>query len=225
MTPESSTFAQIVSALQAGHTAIYPTETFYALGCNACSSQGAEHVVRLKERRPDKGLPVIIGQRSQLRMLSPLLDPAVADHAVDPELVRLATSLMDAFWPGPLSLVLPARPELPALVRGQVNGCTNTVAVRHTPHPQAAALCQECGFPLVATSANRSGMDPAAEARELDPLLLHKTVFLAGSPEPGGGLPSTLVQPVRSTGAGYVCRILRQGAISPHELRAAGFPL
>ncbi len=225
MTPESSTFAQIVSALQAGRTAVFPTETFYALGCNACSKQGAEEVVRLKERCPDKGLPVIIGERGQLRMLSPLQDQTCGGRQGDPELVRLASALMDTFWPGPLSLVLPARTDLPDLVRGQVNGCTNTVAVRHTPHPQAAALCLECGFPLVATSANRSGKPPAARAQDLDPALMERTVLLAGTPEPGGGLPSTLVQPVFLPEKGHVCRILRQGAILPQALRTAGFPL
>ena len=219
MTPLSSTFARIIAALQAGQPCIFPTETFYALGCDARDNEAAEAVVRLKERRPDKGLPIIIGQREQLRILSPALDPGYPD----PDLARLAYALMDAFWPGPLSLVLPARPELPPLVRGQVNGRTDTVAVRQTPHPQAAALCLACGFPLVATSANRSGLPPAARAADLDPQLLERSPLLSGAPEPGGGQPSTLVQPGCFSGSGYACRILRPGAISTQTLRTAGF--
>ena len=221
----SSTFAQIVSVLQGGQPAIFPTETFYALGCDVRSTQAADAVVHLKERKPDKGLPVVIGARSQLRMLTPLFAAQGSAESCDPELARLATALMDAFWPGPLSLVLPAHPELPSLVRGSVNGSTNTVAVRHTPHPQAAALCLECGFPLVATSANRSGQPSAALAQDLDQSLLARTPLLVGSPEPGGGLPSTLVQPKRLADQSYGCKILRMGAIQPQALLAAGFTL
>lgn len=204
---------------------MFPTETFYALGCDVRTPEAVEAVVRLKQRTPEKGLPVIIGARSQLELLSPLFSRQSGPPQFDSELLQLTRALMDAFWPGPLSLVLPAAPDLPALVRGSVNGSTNTVAVRHTPHPQAAALCMECGFPLVATSANRSGLPSAARSEELDPLLLARTPVLHGSPEPGGGQPSTLLQPQRTADKGYACRILRLGAISEQALRSAGFPM
>jgi L-threonylcarbamoyladenylate synthase len=104
-------------------------------------------------------------------------------------LTPLARRLAEAFWPGPLTLVLPARPGLPPPLLGG----RGSVGVRVTSSPIAAALARAAGGPIVATSANASGAAPATSAAELDPALRRRLdLVLDGGPSPGG-LPSTVV--------------------------------
>ena len=124
-----------------------------------------------------------------------------------------------AFWPGPLTLVLKARAGFfnPKLVDAR-----GKIALRVTPHPAARALAQTLGGPITATSANLQGRPPARLAGELDPDLLARLdcVFDAG-PEPQGGLPSTIVEPL----GGLKARILREGAVPACALAKQGIAL
>lgn len=147
--------------VRAGGLIAYPTEAVYGLGCDPRDERAVRRLLALKRRSMRKGLILIAADLAQLE---PFLQLTQADRA------RLA-----ATWPGPRTWLVPARPATPCWLRGR----HDTLAVRVTAHPLAAALCRACGHPLVSTSANLSGRPPARSAlaarrqlgRHLDALL------------------------------------------------------
>lgn len=193
------TLKAAVAAVLAGRCLVYPTETLYALGCDAGNEQAVSRIFSLKGRDPDKPLPLILGRADMLPLVATAPQAAVLDLAA-------------RFWPGPLTLVLPALPGLP---RGVVDG-RGRVAVRVTPHPLAARLSGLAGRPLVATSANLSG-DPAPARPERVAEELAALGLVAGEPWPAGGPPSTIVEP---TGPDTLV-IHREGAVSALALGAS----
>ena len=212
--------------LRAGGVLIFPTETFYGMGCLAAHADAVARVYQLKCRPVHKPLPLLAAHAAQ-----------VDDVA---ELAAMPKGLA-AFWPGPLTVLLPARACLPqALVNAE-----GQVAVRVTPHPLAAQLAVEAGGALTASSANLSGSEAVRSPQQLDPALLdalrhaaqempisasgkdllqNQQPILLGGPPPAGGLPSTVVEPLgcAKDGTGRL-RMLRAGAVSVAELVAAGF--
>ena len=218
--------AQAARFLRAGGVLIFPTETFYGMGCLAAHAEAVARVYQLKCRPVHKPLPLLAAQAAQV--------DDVAELAAMPQ--GLA-----AFWPGPLTVLLPARACLPqALVNAE-----GQVAVRVTPHPLAAQLAVEAGGALTASSANLSGGEAVRCPQQLAPALLdalrhaaqempvsasgkdllqNQQPILLGGPPPAGGLPSTVVEPLgcAKDGTGRL-RMLRAGAVSVAELVAAGF--
>ncbi len=195
---------QALSIIKSGGVLIYPTETLYAVGCDAMSADACSRVVRLKERPDSKPLPVIVGDMDGLSL--------VAGGPVQDEVRELARR----FWPGPLSILVRAAPGLPR----QVMDTGGFTSVRWTAHPLAQALCREAGTPLVATSANRSGLPAAARPWELDAALRARVnAVLEQEPWPMGGMPSTVVR-IEEPG---VLRLIRAGAVAIGDLMAAGF--
>ena len=211
--------------LRAGGVLIFPTETFYGMGCLAAHADAVARVYQLKHRPVHKPLPLLAANAAQV--------DEVAELAAMPK-------GLEAFWPGPLTVLLPARACLPqALVNAE-----GLVAVRVTPHPLAAQLALEAGGPLTASSANLSGGEAVRSPQQLDPALLdalrrmaqemphassdahmhsHQPLLLGG-PLPAGGLPSTMVEPLgRAMGGAGRLRMVRHGAVSAAELEAAGF--
>lgn len=201
----SFSLARGVRILQEGGCLIYPTETYYALGCSAFDPLAVSRVFRIKSRPRSKPLPVIIGDAKQLLLLASRLSTAVEQ-------------LTEHFWPGPLSILIPARTDLPQGLSNE----QGLVCVRMSSHPGARALCLQSGFPLVASSANFSGGQPAADPKDLAADLQKQVDLLwDGPPRPGGRAPSTIV---RLTEKGKVS-VVRPGAIAPKALREAGFVL
>jgi len=130
--------------LQAGGIVAYPTEAVYGLGCDPLDPHAVMRLLAIKQRPWQKGLILIASQRHQLE---PYLEP------LDTRITRK----LDDTWPGPVTWLLPARPEVPRWLRGE----HATLAVRVTDHPVAAALCEAFGGPIVSTSANLAGHEPA----------------------------------------------------------------
>ncbi|WP_027370469.1 L-threonylcarbamoyladenylate synthase [Desulfovermiculus halophilus] len=196
-------FGSEVHAVVQGEVFIYPTETLYALGCSALDPDAAEEVVRIKGRERHKPLPLIVGCVDQLDIAVCGLSPDV--HA-----------LARGFWPGPLSIVLPGREALSPRVKDPLGH----TSVRLTSHPLARELCMHLGAPLVSTSANPAGEDPASDPAHLHPGLIRSVHrVITGPPHPRGGLPSTVV---RIVDRGTLC-VLRCGAVTRKELQAAGW--
>lgn len=133
-----------VRALEAGGIIAYPTEAVYALGCSPYDAQTVLKLLRLKQRPLSMGLVLIA---AHFRQFEPLLAPLPAR----------TVARVQASWPGPVTWTWPCRPEAPVWLRGD----HDTLAVRVTAHPLAAALCEAFGTPLVSTSANLSGHPPA----------------------------------------------------------------
>lgn len=190
---------EAVAALAAGEAIVYPTETFYALGVDALSLHALERLFAIKEREPGKPVALIAA------------DAAMA-FAVAREVPAQARVLAKTFWPGPLTLVLPACDGIPAALIGTGGG----VGVRVSSHPIARALAAGLRRPVTATSANLAGEPPAVELDAARRSLGDKVkVFVEGG-RLAGGAPSTVVTVGR---AGM--RVLRPGAISERELAGA----
>ncbi len=135
---------QAARVIHAGGLIAYPTEAVYGLGCDPLNAAAVQRLLSLKGRPMDKGLILIAADLDPLR---PFLLPLSSDDE----------TTLSATWPGPVTWLLPARPEIPRWLRGR----HDTLAVRVTGHPLAATLCRQLGHPLVSTSANRSGQTPA----------------------------------------------------------------
>jgi L-threonylcarbamoyladenylate synthase len=139
-----------VQALRMGGVIAYPTEAVWGLGCEPMNERAVERILSLKRRDWRKGLILIASDFAQL-------EPYVRLPS------RNAIKRAQATWPGPATWVFPAAPEAPLWVTGD----HDSIAVRVTAHPVAAALCTAYGGAVVSTSANRSGLEPARSASEL----------------------------------------------------------
>ena len=192
-------------ALRGGGIVAFSTETFYGLGCDALNPDAVGKVYAMKQRPYGLPLPVIIGDVKDLDRIVAQVPP-------------LARTVMDTFWPGPLSIVFPASPEVPDLLTAG----TNRVAVRFSPHPGCIALCRGSRRVITASSANISGNPPTASVEDIDPALGDELVGVFNAPPaPRGGKPSTIVDIVPH-GAGEAVRVLREGAVSVDSLKSAG---
>ena len=139
-----------VRAVRAGGVIAYPTEAVYGLGCDPLEYAAVQRILALKQRDAAKGLILIASRPEQLLPYMAKLDDGVMQR-------------LRASWPGPVTWVVPAAPSLPFWL----SGGRDSIAVRVTAHPQAAALCEACDMALVSTSANRSGTAPARTALEV----------------------------------------------------------
>lgn len=209
--PMSELLSHAARVLADGGCVVYPTETFFALGGLATDAAALARIVAIKARPATKPLPLLVGDPGQLRGVVP-------DDFWTSPLAPDFTELTRRFWPGPLSLVVPCRETLPKLVQD----AGGQVSVRFTPHPVAAALCRLAGGALVATSANRSGLPPAARPRDLDPAVTAAAAaVVTEGPAPAGGPASTVVGLL----GGRRLRLFREGAVPLADLVAAGFVL
>lgn len=188
-------------ALRRGALVIYPTETFYALGCLATMSDAVERIFSLKGRPLDKPLPLIIADWEMAAAFLRLNGPALA--------------IARKFWPGPLSIVTETAVDICSLAKDR----GGRSAVRMTPHPVARGLCRAAGAPLVSSSANKSGEPPAAEPGALDPELAAQAMVMREKPWPQGGLPSTLVEPLDA----HTLRLVRPGVLTVADLAKQGY--
>lgn len=194
--------------LDRGGVLAIPTESSYGLAADPSNAEGIDRVYGLKGREAVRALPVVAADRSQIAALG--LDVGVLDH---PELAPLVA----AFWPGPLTVVLPALDAARDLPARAPDG---TVAVRIPGHEGLLRLLAELGRPLTATSANRSGEPPILDPEEAARFLAAvpagaDAVVIDGGVLPGGP-PSTLIR-LRD---GRV-EVLREGAIGCAALDAA----
>lgn len=153
MTSElTSAFASIIGALNNQQVIAYPTEAVFGLGCDPDSEQAVNALLALKQRPWEKGLILIAADYQQLL-------PYIDDSALsEPQRAAIFAS-----WPGPVTWVIPARPETPRLLTGRFS----SLAVRVSDHPLVQQLCRQYGKPLVSTSANLSGQEPCRNADEV----------------------------------------------------------
>ena len=188
-----------VAALQAGELVVYPTETFYGIAADPFSPSALEKLFAIKGRDPQKPIALIAAN-------------ALMAFEVAREVSTIARRLSIAFWPGPLTIVLPARDGFPVQLVGPDGG----VGIRVSPHPIARELSTRLGRSITATSANRSGEAPATTLHTARESLGDKVkVFLEGGTLHASA-PSTVVA---CDPTGY--RIIRAGAISERQLIAA----
>ena len=188
--PEEIVFA--VEALRRGEVVAYPTETFYGLGVNALDELALARLRLLKGRGADKAISILVSDVAMLDRVCASIPP-------------LGRKLMAKHWPGPLTLVLPGRPDLPQPLLQ--DGC---VAVRISSHPTANALVRAFGAPVTTTSANLAGEPPASTPEMVEEAFEGRCRVIHGGVTPGGSA-STIVR-IRDGNL----EILRRGAIDPH---------
>ncbi|NGZ76169.1 L-threonylcarbamoyladenylate synthase [Saccharibacillus alkalitolerans] len=192
--------------LAAGKLVAFPTETVYGLGADARSTEAVEGVFAAKGRPSDNPLIVHIADRAELEKF--VLDVSDADR-----------KLMDAFWPGPLTLVLPV---IPGALSPRVTAGLDTVAVRMPDHGIALALIRASGCPLAAPSANRSGRPSPTLASHVREDLDGRIDGIVDGGPAGVGVESTVVRTNAAGGA----TVLRPGGISAEEIgRVLGAPV
>lgn len=183
--------AAAASAVRAGRLVVVPTDTVYGIGADAFSSTAVRSLLQAKDRGPDMPVGVLVGSWSTI-------DGLVLS------VPQQARQLIEAFWPGDLSIVLPHAPSL-AWDLGRNHG---TVMLRMPLHPVAIELLREVG-PMAVSSANRSGHSPASTVDQArDQLGESVAVYLDGGPS-GESVPSTIVD---LTGDEPI--VLREGAVS-----------
>jgi L-threonylcarbamoyladenylate synthase len=189
--PAGELLAGAAEVLRRGGIVAFPTETFYGLGAGALHGASVERLVRVKGR--PEGKPLLV-----------LVDSVAMVETVAADVPTLARALMARYWPGALTLVLRARPEVPAAVTAG----SRTVGVRLSPHPIARGLVRALGGPVTGPSANPAGGAPPTTAAAV---LAHFDgrieLVLDGGPT-SGGEPSTVldvtVDPPRLIRAGAV---------------------
>jgi L-threonylcarbamoyladenylate synthase len=189
--PDAGLLRELAASLREGAVAAYPTETFYALGAAAFSKRPVARIFELKGRPADKALSVI----------APDLDMVGEIAAFLPDgFVPLAGE----FWPGPLTLVLPASPAVPDFLAGP----GRTIAVRVPPLDWLRNLVRELGEPLTATSANLTGEPELADPAEVEARFAGRIELVVDTGPAPGGRPSTIVDLASGTP-----RVLREGRI------------
>ncbi len=193
----------VTAHLQRGGLLAYPTETVYGLGSRAREAEVVA-LARLKGRRPNKPFLLLVSSRTMAEAQGLAFN-------------EVASALARAFWPGPLTLVLPGGGgRLPDLLRGPEGG----IAVRWTSHPGMARLVAALEEPITSTSANLPGQPPApgAEAivRDFAAAVEAGTLVVLDGGVLGNSPPSTVVDCSRPTP-----RLVREGALTLVDLRRA----
>jgi L-threonylcarbamoyladenylate synthase len=174
--PEAAAINEAAALIRAGQLVAFPTETVYGLGANALDVNAVARIFEAKGRPSTDPVIVHIHSPDQL-------------SDVTPAVLGLARRLMDAFWPGPLTLVLPRGPRIPP----NVSAGLPTVGVRMPAHPVALALIDASGVPIAAPSANLfAHSSPTTAQHVLDDLGGRIALILDGGPTTVG-VESTIV--------------------------------
>jgi len=187
-----------------GELVAFPTETVYGLGAHALDAEAVRGIFAAKGRPADNPLIVHIHDRSQLKDICEVND--------------LAIRLMDAFWPGPLTIILPRKAAVPDVVTAKLD----TVAVRMPSHPVAMAMLKACGLPIAAPSANRSGKPSPTSAQHVFDDMDGRIPLILDGGESDVGLESTVISLVGEKPCilrpGGVTKAMLEGVIGPVDL-------
>jgi L-threonylcarbamoyladenylate synthase len=186
-----------VDALSGGDIVGLPTDTVYGLAADPFRTGASDRLFRLKARPRTLELPVLVADEKQALELTTAVPCA-------------ARRLMELYWPGPLTLVLPRRPELEA----DLGEDDATIGIRCPAHPVPIAICQRLG-PLATTSANRHGSPPLTTAQEVVEALGPEVVLVLDA-GPCDAPPSTVVDCT-----GELPKLLREGSLSSADIEAA----
>ena len=196
--PQRDALQEAAKWIRQGGLVALPTDTLYGLAADPFRSDAVARVFTVKGREAGRALPLIAADAAQIATHLGPLSP-IAD--------RLAAK----FWPGPLTLLIPA----PAALARDVTGGTGRVGVRVPAHDIARAICRAADRPITATSANRSGQPATSDPEEVERMLGEDVDLLIDTGPTRGGAPSTIVDMT-----GLAPRLVRAGAVSWDEIQA-----
>ncbi|MBR3018653.1 MAG: threonylcarbamoyl-AMP synthase [Clostridia bacterium] len=192
---DDHSICQAAELLRTGQVVAFPTETVYGLGADALNGQAVAAIFAAKERPADNPLIVHVAERSQLEGLCHVTETAEA--------------LIDAFWPGPLTLLLIKTNRVPDITTASLP----SVAVRCPSHPVAHALLRACALPIAAPSANRSGRPSPTTAQDVLEDMQGRIPFILDGGPCDVGVESTVLDLT-----GEVPCILRPGAVTAEDI-------
>jgi L-threonylcarbamoyladenylate synthase len=199
---DPQSIAEAAEVIRTGGLVAFPTETVYGLGANAMDARAVEKIFSAKGRPTTDPLIVHISNLSQIERVVSSFSSA-------------ARTLADAFWPGPLTLVLPKQPDVPNLVTSSLK----SVAVRIPNHPVALALIEAAGVPIAAPSANRFGHTSPTTASHVFQDLADRIDIILDGGSTLIGVESTIVDlstnPARILRPGGVTREMLETLIGP----------
>ncbi len=190
-------FSEVAESLQAGEIIAFPTETVYGLGADAFSDAAVDKIFLAKGRPYDNPLSILIAEKEQIYDLVMEID-------------EKSLTLINHFWPGPLTIVLKHKPGLSSLVTAN----RSTVGVRMPANEIALTIIREAGFPLATPSANRSGRPSPTTAAQVYDDLNGRIDGIVDGGTTDIGLESTVIDMT-----GDIPTILRTGAITLKELQ------
>jgi L-threonylcarbamoyladenylate synthase len=196
--PDTMALEEAAALIRAGEIVAVPTDTLYGLAADPFSTDAVARVFAAKGRAAERALALIAADIAQIEDRLGLLSPE-------------ARRLADAFWPGPLTLLVPR----PATMPDAVTGGLAQVGVRVPAHAVARGLCRASARPLTATSANPSGAPASADPGDVARTLNESVALLLDAGPAPGGPPSTIVDV-----SGGTVRLVRPGAVSWDEVQA-----
>jgi L-threonylcarbamoyladenylate synthase len=196
--PDAASLQEAAAVIKAGGIVAMPTDTLYGLAADPFSTAAVERVFAAKGRAAERALPLVAADITQVEEQL---------GALPPDGRRLAA----AYWPGPLTLLLPRPSTMPE----EVTGGLAHVGVRVPAHAVPRDLCRACGCLLTATSANPSGAPASADPDDVERSMGEGVALLLDAGLTPGGPPSTIVNV-----SGDVIRLVRPGAISWEDVQA-----
>lgn len=197
--PDENAVCEAAGLIRAGELVAFPTETVYGLGANALDENAVEKIFLAKGRPGDNPLIAHISGIDQISSL------------ISGEILPAARRMMDAFWPGPLTMVFPKAEKVPM----RVTAGLSTVAIRFPSHPVARRLIDQAGVPIAAPSANRSGRPSPTRAAHVLEDMNGKIPLILDGGACEVGLESTVLDVT-----GEIPRILRPGGITRQQIAA-----
>jgi L-threonylcarbamoyladenylate synthase len=194
--PDISIIREAADIIRRGGAVVFPTRNLYGLGADASNLKAVQRVFDIKRRPPDKPVSILIKSRKDLDSL--VTEIPIAAH-----------KLMDALWPGRITLVFNARPEVPDILTAG----TGKIGIRLPDHPVAVALINMLEHPMTATSANISGMDGVHRIADLPEEFMREVSLLLDAGPLKRGKGSTVVDVTTDPPT-----LLRVGDVSEQEL-------
>ncbi len=196
VTPEPDIIKRAGKIIQQSGVVIFPAQYLYGVAVNALDEKSIKKVFNLKKRPADNPVLVFISTPDQL-----------SDLVISTS--TCARILMDAFWPGNLTIVFKAKKSVSRLLTAH----TDKIGIRIPAHPVAKALVKYLKFPVTGTSANISGQKGCKRIRQLSPSIIDHADLVLDAGELKGGMGTTVVDATNSK-----INIIRQGAISQQDM-------
>jgi len=194
--PDPEALEKAAAAIRAGKVVAIPTETLYVLAADPFSLKAVSSVFQAKGREMHRALPILV---DSVQMAEAYAGPEPGDRF---------KALSDSFWPGPLTIIVPASSKLPL----KVTGNSGRMAVRQTAEPTATRLIAALGTPIIATSANRSGRPTCKSGIEVfGEMDSSVDLILDGGAVAGAGATTVDITE-------FDWRVIREGAVSLESL-------
>jgi len=196
--PDQDAIGSAATLIKKGGLVVFPTSSFYGLAAEAFNAAAVDKVFQIKKRNPQKPLLILIASLSDL-------EPLVQS------IPETATRLIEAFWPGRLTLVFEAADMLPS----NLTGYTRRIGIRLAGHPVAWALTRAVGGPITGTSANLSGHSVCSTVARLDRRIRDQVDLVLDAEKLAGGKGSTVVDVTTD-----FPKILRKGVVEAEKIWA-----